>query len=238
LRIPSTIAMAGVLALATTAGVVTSARATDPAGTPPPSESHAHTHSAREHSEGEYVQPESPPLPAGPQALPVPAMQTLAVSAPPTPSFGAAIDPYAAYVAQSTCQLSAKPGVTGFAQLILRAYPGTRNLGTGRACNVGGKSEHKEARAWDWGVRANNAAELAKANSMLNWLLATDRHGNRHALARRLGVMYIIWNRKMWRAYQPSNGWQSYSGPNPHIDHVHISFSWAGARKQTTWWQR
>jgi hypothetical protein len=25
-------------------------------------------------------------------------------------------------------------------------------------------------------------------------------------------------------------------GTNPHTDHIHFSFSWAGARKQTSYW--
>lgn len=39
--------------------------------------------------------------------------------------------------------------------------------------------------------------------------------------AARLGITYIIWNRQIWQ-----NGkWSRYSGPSPHTDHVHISFS-------------
>ena len=41
---------------------------------------------------------------------------------------------------------------------VLRAYPGTRSLGIVRACSAGGRSEHKEGRAWDWG--GLNAARL------------------------------------------------------------------------------
>ena len=50
--------------------------------------------------------------------------------------------------------------------------------------------------------------------------------------------MYIIWNRKIWGAYLPDQGWRTYTGPNPHTDHVHVSFSWAGALKQTSWWTK
>jgi hypothetical protein len=85
-------------------------------------------------------------------------------------------------------------------------------------------------------LNVNNSADRAVAGDVLNWLLATDQYGNRHAMARRLGIMYIIWNRQVWRAYQSSSGWQPYSGSNPHTDHIHFSFSWPGARKQTTWW--
>jgi hypothetical protein len=55
-------------------------------------------------------------------------------------------------------------------------------------------------------------------------------------MARRLGVMYIIHNRRIWGSYRAGEGWRPYVGANPHTDHVHFSFSWAGARKQTSYW--
>lgn len=39
--------------------------------------------------------------------------------------------------------------------------------------------------------------------------------------ARELGVRIVIFGGKIW---QPSIGWRVYEGPNPHDDHVHISF--------------
>jgi hypothetical protein len=41
-----------------------------------------------------------------------------------------------------------------------------------------------------------------------------------NATARR--VKYIIWQRRIW--FPDGRGWQPYSGPNPHTNHVHISF--------------
>jgi hypothetical protein len=248
--------VAAVTALAATLGVVTTAqagpRAQAPVPAPPGAEAGAEPGAepgahvpdpgaapggVREHSESEYVGPDVRVKAPGPQVLDMPPGVFAVAAAPVTPNFGRAIDGYAKYAGQTSCNLAAKPGVVGFQKMILKTYPGTRNLGIARACRAGGRSEHKEARAWDWGVNVRNRSEAAKATAMLNWLLATDRHGNRHALARRFGIMYIIWNRKMWRAYAPSKGWQRYTGPNPHVDHVHISFGWPGARKQTSWWR-
>lgn len=45
-----------------------------------------------------------------------------------------------------------------------------------------------------------------------------------HANAGRLNIYYIIWWRKIWNVERASEGWRSYSGANPHTDHVHISF--------------
>jgi hypothetical protein len=154
---------------------------------------------------------------------------------PPTaPDFGPRIDPYAPYEGQRGCDPAAKPGVLSFRDLVLATYPGTRSIGISRECDRPGVSEHKEGRAWDWGVDLHTQGHIA--TDLIDWLLATDRHGNRHALARRFGIMYIIWNRRVWQAYRATDGWTSYTGPNPHTDHVHFSFGWAGARKETSWW--
>jgi hypothetical protein len=48
--------------------------------------------------------------------------------------------------------------------------------------------------------------------------------------------MYIIYNQSIWRSYAPEQGWVGYTGPNPHIDHVHFSFSRAGGLGETSFW--
>ena len=150
--------------------------------------------------------------------------------------YTAAIEPLAGYVGQSTCSPTAKPGTAAFANLLLRTYPSSRSLGISRACGVGGKSEHKEGRAFDWGVNVNNKRDRASVQALMKWLLKTDRYGNRYAMARRLGIQYMIWNRRIWGAYSAGRGWRKYTGSNPHTDHVHFSLSWAGARKKTSFW--
>jgi len=151
---------------------------------------------------------------------------------PKAPVFTKAIDGYASYVGQSKCDPTSKPGVVAFQKLILATYPCTASYGIVRGCSVGGTSEHKEGRAWDWGLNYPHPA----ATSLLAWLTATDSFGNKHAMARRFGIMYMIWNRKIWKSYQASAGWQTYTGSNPHTDHVHFSFSWNGALKKTSFW--
>jgi hypothetical protein len=149
----------------------------------------------------------------------------------------AGIDPYAAYDPQRSCDPVAKPGMVALRDLLLGTYRGTRNLGVVRSCTARGVSEHKEGRAFDWGVNVGVASERAAAESVLSQLLATDAAGHRHALARRLGVMYVIWDRRIWSSYRPDAGWRPYSGANAHTDHVHMSLSWAGAMGRTSYWQ-
>jgi hypothetical protein len=150
--------------------------------------------------------------------------------------FSASIEGLAAYEPQRTCDGTAKPGTTALRNLLLRDNAGSRNLGIVRGCSIGGTSEHKEGRAFDWGVNVGNAKEKAEANAFVAKLLATDQFGNKYALARRMGVMYVIWNRQIWSAYRASEGWRPYHGASAHTDHVHISLSWAGANARTSFW--
>jgi hypothetical protein len=158
-----------------------------------------------------------------------------ASAAPVTPAFGPTIDGYASYDPQTACEPSPKPGVLDFRDLLNMTY-GNHTAFIDRSCDDPAVSEHKEGRALDYMLDVNNATENAIANDILNWLLATDQYGNRHAMARRLGIMYIIRNRQIWASYRASEGWRPYDGSNPHTDHIHFSFSWAGALRNTTWW--
>lgn len=112
---------------------------------------------------------------------------------------------------------------TGIAQL------GTRNLS--HACarwplaNTGGAygiyncrppSLHGEGRALDIGFPgvANPAGTaLAQALIFNAW---------------NLGLMGVIWNRTRWSARHPEG--YPYTGPSPHLDHIHVEQTWFAAR--------
>ncbi|MFE0800417.1 FG-GAP repeat domain-containing protein, partial [Streptomyces sp. NPDC058834] len=163
-------------------------------------------------------------------------MPTPAVAAPSTPDFGAAIDAYAANDPQDECFDKIQPGALGLRDLLNEAY-GSHTSYFQRACSDGGTSEHKEGRALDYMLDYYNSGERAIADDTLAWLLKTDKYGNKHANARRLGIMYVIWNDRIWSAHRADEGWRDYSGDNPHRDHIHFSLSWDGALKKTSWWQ-
>jgi hypothetical protein len=158
---------------------------------------------------------------------------------PTTPTFTSAIESPAKSVAQSTCDPTEKPGVVDFRNVLNTTY-GTHAYGIVRACDDGGTSEHKEGRALDYMLDRNNAAQKADAEDIVNWLVAADQWGHKFAMARRLGVMYIIWNHHIWSQERAAEGWRDYScdgtASGCHENHVHFSFTWAGARKQTSWW--
>jgi len=43
------------------------------------------------------------------------------------------------------------------------------------------------------------------------------------------GIQSIIWNVKIWSAHKAAQGFRSYSGSNPHKDHLHIELNRWGA---------
>lgn len=173
-------------------------------------------------------------------AIGIPLVGQPAFAAPPVPPgpsrpLPVALDVAVPYQEQTICDPRARPGVLSFAQLMSSYYRmGSVSL-IGRTCS-GGPSEHFDGRAWDWMLNANNPEQEAVAQSVLTWLTAPDAQGRPGAMARRFGLMYIIHNRKMWRAYAPERGWAPYYGSSPHTDHIHFSFTYDGAARRTSWW--
>jgi hypothetical protein len=158
-----------------------------------------------------------------------------AESTPRTPALNGGIEPFPEYDGQSTCSPDTKPGMAAFMRIVFANYGGG-SLGVGRACGAGGQSEHKEGRAWDWANNAGSAADRARVQSFFNWLFATDAQCNRFAVARRIGIMYMIWNHRMFRMYDVDRGWAPYSGSSPHTDHVHISLTRNGGAGRVSWY--
>lgn len=150
---------------------------------------------------------------------------------------GPAIEAPARYQEQFLCRPSLQPGVKAFRNLVLAEYPKTRSVSEVRRCNDASVSEHQDGRAWDWGVNVKKKKERKSAEAVFTWLLAPDEFGNEFAMARRLGLMYMIWDKKIWRAYSGAWGPYTCSGVTScHKDHVHFSFGWAGALKKTSYW--
>ncbi len=151
-----------------------------------------------------------------------------------------------AYQGQQICDPTPKPGTQHLADLIKATYGANQTVWIPRACNIGAQSEHKEGRALDWMTSVRDAQGEANAESFLNWLLGPDQYGVAYGNAIRLGVMYIGWNSRIWRGYEPGKGWAELKGcfskPNPgddttcHRNHIHISLTWDGAAGTTSFW--
>jgi hypothetical protein len=171
-------------------------------------------------------------------AVPVAAQATPKLPAPPrTPSLGVGIEDFAPYQPQFLCLGKVEPGVKAFERLLLKTYPATTSLGDMRGCSVGGTSEHYDGRAFDWGADHRVPAQRAAGKSLLRWLFASDAEGHADAMFRRLGLMYVIWNKRIWGTW--GHSWRPYSCSGVtdcHVNHIHFSFSWAGAREKTSYW--
>lgn len=110
-------------------------------------------------------------------------------------------------------------------------------------------SLHAEGRAVDWHLDASDPTDRRAARKLIRLLLATDRAGNEHALARRMGVQEIIWDCRSW--WSGSEGMDDYSvcvdgrgrqrrgvsATLAHRDHIHLGLSRAGAAKRTSFWR-
>jgi hypothetical protein len=160
--------------------------------------------------------------------------------------FTPTIEQLAPYVGQASCDPHIKKGTAKLGKLLLRTYPGTTFASTYACGTDGSQSEHYEGRAIDWMASARVKSQRADARAFIQWLLATDKYGDTDAMARRLGVMYVIFNNRMWGAW--SGRWEEYNNCQHkkmrahkfdnacHRTHVHISLSWNGARGRTTFW--
>ena len=174
-------------------------------------------------------------------------------AATPTPrvpaGLPASIEPLAPYVEEVACDPTPRPGTVKLARLLAatyRTYSGTSWNSTYACGTDGDRSEHYDGRAIDWMVSVRDARQFAAAKAALAWLLAPDAQGNRAAMARRLGVMYLIYDNRMWGSWD--GRWHDYNGCSRlrsrandnacHRTHVHISLSWDGAMGRTSFWTK
>jgi hypothetical protein len=155
------------------------------------------------------------------------------------------VEPYAHYEPQSYCSPWAKPGARLLGRWIVSGYGG-RAGAISRSCAGRSVSEHKEGRAFDWTLNAASAADRARAARFLQRIFATGPSGEPAELARRMGVMYVIWNDRFYAAYRQfvprpylSSGCRTLAGCSRtlrHRDHLHISLTRAGGMARTSWY--
>lgn len=145
--------------------------------------------------------------------------------------------PVEPYVPQNACYALEMPGLTAFRDMLLETFPRPRSsLGMyniSRGCNTPGTSEHEEGRALDFEANIDNPLQYAQARQLLRYL--TKRNGFH---AKRWGIMYIIYNKQIWAQYRP--WWRRMADRgnkvDNHQDHIHFSFTWNGAVKQSAYW--
>jgi peptidoglycan hydrolase-like protein with peptidoglycan-binding domain len=172
---------------------------------------------------------------AEPGPAPVPVVSPVGLSQYAAPLKGAP-DAFASYVPQTSCDPKWRKGIRAFRDLVLKTYPATQDWGSLRNCTDDGTSEHLDGRAWDWHADVKDPKQFAAATDLINWLMADGPNGEDAYWARRLGIMYIGYNHGIWGSYRAREGWRKLSPSDPHTDHVHFSFSWAGAFGRTSFW--
>jgi hypothetical protein len=158
---------------------------------------------------------------------------------------GLPVEDYASYDPQTTCTKKPRVGTIALGEWLVTTYGGAGGA-VNRPCSGSGASEHKDGRAVDWTLDADNPADRKLARAFLAAAFATDAAGNPAALARRMGIMYVIWSDNFYPAYhqfQPNSYLSSScrskrkcSKTLRHRDHMHISLSKAGAKGLTSFY--
>ena len=162
-------------------------------------------------------------------------------------AYDMAVEDYSSYQAPRTCVAKVKPGTRTLARWVERKYAGGPAYASLRACpSSGASSEHHEGRAIDWMMNATRKRDRREVKQFLRRIFAEDKQGNDHALARRMGVMYVIWNDRIYASYSrfEARDYRSSSCKKlrrcsatlRHRDHVHISLSRKGAKARTSWY--
>ena len=132
---------------------------------------------------------------------------------------------YVGYEPARSCTGSATPGARALMSWFLGAYAsqGGHNLGIYNCRTVAGSSTtslHGEGRAADLGVPIGASWAQTLADKLV-------------AYSAELGIQCVIHNRRIWSGSYPHAGWRTYTGSNPHTDHLHVELSWNTARTLT-----
>lgn len=190
----------------------------------------------------------------GPVRLPVAAVVAvlavalgLLVPMTPAAAYDQPVEDYASYQAPRVCASTVRPGTKMLARWIDRRWSGGPAYASLRSCSGSTPtSEHQEGRAIDWMMTASRKRDRVEVKQFLRRIFREDRAGNDHALARRMGVMYVIWNDRIYASYDrfAARDYRSSSCTKlrkcsatlRHRDHVHISLSRKGAKARTSWY--
>ena len=169
----------------------------------------------------------------------------VALAAPASAEAVASIDPYRFDFTGTACADGARPGATAVLQWLMR-HDAVGSSGGIYACRTiqgtDSLSLHAEGRAVDWVLDNRDARQRSIADGIVaGWL--KRRHGQHHALARRMGVQEIIWNCTIWRSDRPGDGLVAYppcatstDRTVRHENHLHVGLNHDGADQRAGYW--
>ncbi|MBF4162431.1 hypothetical protein [Nocardioides acrostichi] len=168
----------------------------------------------------------------------------LGAAALASPASASKIEPFASYRPETKCSPKAKPGAVFLRGWLVKRYGGSPGRISAKCTSS--VSEHQEGRAVDWGMDAAKKKDRQTVKKFLAWAFGKDNQGNLAAKARRMGIMYIIWNDRMYPAWDQfeSKPYLSSSCTSKkkcsktlrHRDHVHISLTRKGGFGNTSWY--
>jgi hypothetical protein len=139
----------------------------------------------------------------------------------------------------AACTGAALPAVIRLAKLIEERWR-SGSVRLGHSCvqkRPGVVDVHGEGRALDWALDAGSPNDLAIGDAIVAWVLADDRNGHRYARARRMGVQEVAWNGRIWTSSRWKEGLRTIQHGDRRRNWIHIAFTWAGARVQTSYWK-
>lgn len=130
------------------------------------------------------------------------------------------------------CSGGLTPGAGILRTYLREHFPQTSTIG-GYACrqntgNTAYMSIHAVGRALDIMLpTSNGAADNDLGDPIGNWLIEN---------AETIGIQYIIWDQWTWMAARtPGAKGRLYTGPNPHIDHLHVEIDEQAGAQTTDW---
>ena len=116
----------------------------------------------------------------------------------------------------------AQPAPKALWTLVHANFHQTRFVGIFNKRNIAGTSTpslHAEGRALDIGLLVARPDEKVLGDQLFQLLIDN---------ADELGLSEVIWNKKIWSTTNTTP--HTYTGVNPHIDHVHVGFTRDGSQ--------
>ena len=134
----------------------------------------------------------------------------------------------------SNCSKNFTKGAAALKAHLLGKYAGISTIG-GYACrqntaNAAETSVHGTGRALDIMIPTSGGkADNTVGDEIANWLVVN---------AENIGVQFIIWDQTKWNASYSNNKDRPYTGPNPHVDHLHVELDLEGADMKTAFFKQ
>ena len=158
---------------------------------------------------------------------------------------GLPVEDYASYDPQTTCTKKPRAGTVVLGEWLVATYGGTGGA-VNRPCSGSGSSEHKDGRAVDWTLDADNPADRKLAKAFLAAAFAPDAAGDRPRWLAGWGSCTSSGTTSSTRRTTSSSR-SSYLSSScrskrkcsktlRHRDHMHLSVSKAGAKGLTSFY--